>query len=108
MAGITDETFELVRTFYVPFEDGADDVTPVIGRAVPPIEEMGRPRRIVIRPTQHPGGTTDAMGTLHRQGWSRWSQAARCGLTLTSADVEQVAAGIGAACDVLNERSHPE
>jgi S-DNA-T family DNA segregation ATPase FtsK/SpoIIIE len=40
--GITDETFELVRTFYVPFEDGADDVTPVIARAVALIEEAGR------------------------------------------------------------------
>jgi S-DNA-T family DNA segregation ATPase FtsK/SpoIIIE len=40
--GITDETFELVRTFYVPFEDGADDVTPVIGRALALIEEAGR------------------------------------------------------------------
>ncbi|WIX83318.1 hypothetical protein QRX50_22430 [Amycolatopsis carbonis] len=40
--GITDETFELVRTFYVPFEDGADDVTPVVARAVALIEEMGR------------------------------------------------------------------
>ncbi|WP_245589406.1 FtsK/SpoIIIE domain-containing protein [Amycolatopsis balhimycina] len=39
--GITDETFELVRTFYVPFEDGADDVTPVIARAVALIEQMG-------------------------------------------------------------------
>ncbi|RZQ65108.1 FtsK/SpoIIIE domain-containing protein [Amycolatopsis suaedae] len=40
--GITDETFELVRTFYVPFEDGADDVTPVIARAMALIEEAGR------------------------------------------------------------------
>lgn len=40
--GITDETFELVRTFYVPFEEGTDDVTPVIARAVSLIEEMGR------------------------------------------------------------------
>jgi S-DNA-T family DNA segregation ATPase FtsK/SpoIIIE len=40
--GITDETFELVRGFYVPFEDGADDVTPVIVRAVALIEEAGR------------------------------------------------------------------
>ena len=40
--GITDETFELVRTFYVPFEDGADDVSPVIARAVVLIEETGR------------------------------------------------------------------
>jgi S-DNA-T family DNA segregation ATPase FtsK/SpoIIIE len=40
--GITDETFELVRTFYVPLEDGADDVSPVIARAVALIEETGR------------------------------------------------------------------
>ncbi|WP_245787400.1 FtsK/SpoIIIE domain-containing protein [Amycolatopsis saalfeldensis] len=40
--GITDETFELVRGFYVPFEDGADDVTPVIARAVALIEDAGR------------------------------------------------------------------
>ncbi|RSN42663.1 hypothetical protein DMC64_24405 [Amycolatopsis sp. WAC 04197] len=39
--GITDEVFELVRTFYVPFEDGADDVTPVIARAMAAIEEAG-------------------------------------------------------------------
>ncbi|MFD8492380.1 hypothetical protein [Amycolatopsis sp. NPDC059657] len=40
--GITDETFELVRGFYVPFEDGADDVTPVIARAMALIEDAGR------------------------------------------------------------------
>lgn len=40
--GITDETFELVRTFYVPLEDGADDVSPVIARAYAVIEEAGR------------------------------------------------------------------
>jgi S-DNA-T family DNA segregation ATPase FtsK/SpoIIIE len=40
--GITDQAWELVRTFYVPYEDGADDVTPVIARAVALIEETGR------------------------------------------------------------------
>lgn len=40
--GITDETFELVRTFYVPFEDGADDVSPVIARAMTAIRDQGR------------------------------------------------------------------
>ena len=48
--GITDETFELVRTFYVPFEDGADDVTPVIARAVALIEESGRAVESSARP----------------------------------------------------------
>ena len=40
--GVTDNLFELVRTFYVPFEDGIDDVTPVIDRAVALMEETGR------------------------------------------------------------------
>ncbi|WP_329067374.1 hypothetical protein [Amycolatopsis sp. NBC_01480] len=40
--GITDETFELVRTFYVAFEDGIDDVTPIIIRAMALIQEAGR------------------------------------------------------------------
>jgi len=40
--GITDESFELVRGFYVPFEDEADDVTPVIARAMALIEDAGR------------------------------------------------------------------
>ncbi len=48
--GITDETFELVRTFYLPFEDGADDVTPVISRAMALIEEMGRAVESSARP----------------------------------------------------------
>jgi S-DNA-T family DNA segregation ATPase FtsK/SpoIIIE len=39
--GTTDTTFELVRTFYVAFEDGIDDVTPVIARAVALIEDTG-------------------------------------------------------------------
>ncbi|MEV8613127.1 FtsK/SpoIIIE domain-containing protein [Amycolatopsis sp. NPDC051373] len=48
--GITDETFELVRTFYVPFEDEVDDVTPVIARAVAVIEEIGRVVESSARP----------------------------------------------------------
>lgn len=40
--GVTDATFELVRTFYVPFEDGIDDVSPVIARAMALITEEGR------------------------------------------------------------------
>lgn len=40
--GVTDATFELVRTFYVPFEDGIDDVTPVIDRAMAILAETGR------------------------------------------------------------------
>lgn len=40
--GVTDATFELIRTYYVPFEDGADEVSPVIARAMALIEESGR------------------------------------------------------------------
>jgi DNA segregation ATPase FtsK/SpoIIIE, S-DNA-T family len=40
--GVTDNVFELIRTFYVPFEDGIDDVTPIIDRAVALRAETGR------------------------------------------------------------------
>ncbi len=40
--GLTDATFELIRTFYVPFEDGVDDVSPVIARSMALIAETGR------------------------------------------------------------------
>lgn len=41
--GITDEPWELARTFYVPFEDGIDLVSPVIARAMALLAEHGRP-----------------------------------------------------------------
>jgi S-DNA-T family DNA segregation ATPase FtsK/SpoIIIE len=40
--GVTDATFELIRSFYVAFEDGTDDVSPVIARAMRYIEEDHR------------------------------------------------------------------
>lgn len=40
--GVTDATFELIRSFYVPYEDGTDDVTPVIARAMRYIDEDDR------------------------------------------------------------------
>ena len=40
--GVSDATFELVRWFYVPFEDGHDAVTPVIARAMGEIGELRR------------------------------------------------------------------
>lgn len=40
--GLSDNVFELVRTFYVPFEDGIDEVSPVITRAMTIIAETGR------------------------------------------------------------------
>ncbi|GAB1513243.1 hypothetical protein [Actinophytocola sp. KF-1] len=57
--GVTDATFELIRTYYVPFEDGADDVTPIIARAMALIEEDGRalptPRRAEREPAPDAG-----------------------------------------------------
>jgi S-DNA-T family DNA segregation ATPase FtsK/SpoIIIE len=41
--GITDEPWELVRTYYVPFEDGTDMVSPVVARAMALLAERGRP-----------------------------------------------------------------
>jgi S-DNA-T family DNA segregation ATPase FtsK/SpoIIIE len=40
--GVTDATFELVNTFYVPLEDGIDMVTPVINRAMTDIDQLRR------------------------------------------------------------------
>jgi S-DNA-T family DNA segregation ATPase FtsK/SpoIIIE len=40
--GVTDNVFELLRWFYVPFEDGADLVSPVITRALQLVAEAGR------------------------------------------------------------------
>lgn len=48
--GVTDNVFELVRWFYIPFEDGADQVSPVIARAVALVAEQGTARGI---PTGH-------------------------------------------------------
>ncbi|ANZ37743.1 hypothetical protein BBK82_18450 [Lentzea guizhouensis] len=36
--GVTHNAFELVRTFYLPFEDGVDEVTPIIARALANLE----------------------------------------------------------------------
>jgi S-DNA-T family DNA segregation ATPase FtsK/SpoIIIE len=40
--GVTDATFELVSTFYVPLEDGTDQVTPVITRAMANVDQLRR------------------------------------------------------------------
>jgi S-DNA-T family DNA segregation ATPase FtsK/SpoIIIE len=40
--GVTDERFELVRTFYVPFDDGIDMVSPVIARAMAQLSDLRR------------------------------------------------------------------
>ncbi|MGH4007668.1 MAG: hypothetical protein ACRDTH_05795 [Pseudonocardiaceae bacterium] len=48
--GVTDERWELVRTFYVPFEDGIDLVSPVIARALALITEHGRELTVTAEP----------------------------------------------------------
>jgi len=40
--GITSNPFELIRAFYIPLEDGRDEVTPVISRAMDGIKELRR------------------------------------------------------------------
>lgn len=55
--GLTDNTFELVKGFYIPFEDGNDSVTPVIERAMADLAELrqtGRPSTGAIEaPVDH-------------------------------------------------------
>jgi S-DNA-T family DNA segregation ATPase FtsK/SpoIIIE len=40
--GLTANRFELVHTFYIPFEEGRDKITPVIARAMALLAEHGR------------------------------------------------------------------
>jgi S-DNA-T family DNA segregation ATPase FtsK/SpoIIIE len=40
--GVSDATFELLNTFYVPYADGVDLVTPVVSRAMAAIDELRR------------------------------------------------------------------
>jgi S-DNA-T family DNA segregation ATPase FtsK/SpoIIIE len=40
--GVSDATFELINTFYVPYADGIDLVTPVVTRAMAAIDELRR------------------------------------------------------------------
>ncbi|WP_211239402.1 hypothetical protein [Actinokineospora inagensis] len=58
--GVTDNVFELVRTFYIPFEDGTDLVTPIIARAIairaehsPALTTADTHREIEATPVDH-------------------------------------------------------
>lgn len=65
--GVTDNIFELLRTFYVAFEDGIDDLTPVIARAMAYLDETGRtieattPPEIEATPIDHLADIADAL-----------------------------------------------
>lgn len=52
--GITKNIFELIRTFYIPFAEGVDDVTPVIHRAMTNIKELRRTAepKVIEQPTK--------------------------------------------------------
>jgi DNA segregation ATPase FtsK/SpoIIIE, S-DNA-T family len=52
--GLTSASFELVNTFYVPYDDGIDQVSPVITRAMTQITEL-----------PHTGATSEQKGTEH-------------------------------------------
>lgn len=71
--GLTDATFELVRTFYIPFEDERDDVTPIITRALQQLHEAhrdlpatGQPATIEAAPVDHLANVHAAMRGEHR------------------------------------------
>jgi DNA segregation ATPase FtsK/SpoIIIE, S-DNA-T family len=50
--GVTDERWELVRAFYVPFEDGIDLVSPVVARALALFAEHGRELTVTAEPNE--------------------------------------------------------
>lgn len=62
--GATDNIFELVRTFYIPFEDGADMVTPVIVRAVAHRAEHGRAHIETGTPKEIEATTVDHLADI--------------------------------------------
>ena len=70
--GLTDATFELVRSFYVVFEDGADDVTPIIGRAMRLRDDLGRSvgpaerLELAAAPADHLADIAEVMGDERR------------------------------------------
>ena len=61
--GVTDNVFELVRWFYVPFEDEHDAVTPVIARAMGEIGELRR-TGVVAEEIEAPG-EVDHLADIH-------------------------------------------
>lgn len=69
--GVTPETFELIRTYYIPFEDGADDVTPIITGAMLLIEDDGRalpaPARLELTEPAAPDHLADIAAALRGQ-----------------------------------------
>ena len=62
--GITDESWELVRTYYVPFEDGIDMVSPVIARAMALLAEHGRPVSITTADNGETPKTVDHLADI--------------------------------------------
>jgi len=70
--GVTDERWELVRTFYVPFEDGIDLVSPVVARALVLVAEQGRELTVTAEfddealPVDHLADITHVIGGERR------------------------------------------
>lgn len=69
--GVSEAPWELVRTFYVPFEDGADMVTPVVNRALATAAEHGRDVPRIERaepetPTDHLADVAHVLGADKR------------------------------------------
>jgi S-DNA-T family DNA segregation ATPase FtsK/SpoIIIE len=61
--GVTSNIFELLRWFYIPFEDDHDDVTPIIARALALIAEHGG--RTIPTPTEPPAVPVDHLADIH-------------------------------------------
>lgn len=61
--GVTDNVFELLRWFYVPYEDQIDAVTPVITRAMGEITEL--PRTGADTPELEPAAEVDYLADIH-------------------------------------------
>ncbi|MGW5053225.1 hypothetical protein [Actinokineospora sp. NPDC004072] len=63
--GVTDSPFDLVRTFYVAFEDGSDEVTPVVARALT-LREGNAQVYAVENRLEIEGATVDHLSDIHQ------------------------------------------
>ncbi len=69
--GITDEPWELVCTFYVPFEDGIDLVSPIVARALALLAEQGRELTATAEPDDEPPPVDHLADIAHVIGGER-------------------------------------
>ena len=63
--GVSDATFELLNTFYVPYADGIDLITPVVTRAMAAINQLHRTGDPTTDQDDQEAGEVDHLGNIN-------------------------------------------